>query len=251
MKKNKANARFLTLVILLTITVILSQKEIAKANDEVNHGDEIELEIDKKTGIATPESIMERYLDKVEFLNESASFEEYCHIYWDSKVFKDTFLNDGHTREEWDNMTHLEKYNYSELVTKPERNNHVKDEEEFISYLRDDAMEFLDYVEDGEIVCEALEEVWKWQYQYNMIYGTTYNFYTMEKGNDNKEEELSQEDISELNQLKKEIDNENKPNDSNSNVLISFMKEYTLTFILVLVACIIGIVVYFKKKDKL
>ena len=63
-----------------------------------------------------------------------------------------------------------------------------------------------------------------------MIYGTTYNFYTMEKGNDNKKEELSQEDISELNELKKEINNENKTNDSDSNVLISFMKEYTLTF---------------------
>lgn len=249
-----------SLMLIFTFAIVtmttLVQTKVVKANDEVNLGDETELEIDKKTGIATPESVLENYLKKVEFIEGNTSFEENCYIYWESDVFKNIFLNDGNTTEEWENMTHLEKFNYHMIVDEPQKYNFV-DEEDFVTKLSENAMRLLKYVEDGEVICNALEDVWRWQYQYYILYGTTYDFYNMDIQIDNSEkmeetidieEELSESDMNEVNQIKKEIENETSKED---NFIISFVKDYTLTSILVIAACVIGVIVYFKKNNKI
>lgn len=130
--------------------------------------------IDPLTGIETPESIKNRFIDKM-----SAVDQECKEFMVKGSGNKDSFLNADptNTSEQWENMSDLEKFFYHHLYNMPHtyltRYDYANEDEliEEISYRKDLYAKY----KDGDKVYEALEEVYRWHYKYWLRTGVVAN----------------------------------------------------------------------------
>ena len=152
------------------------------------HGEEVNnSEIDEITGLKTPNAIYNEFIEKTSFLNDPANYNQYFNLTYTTDMEKELYLKytDSGSEDKWNAMSDYEKFVYKEITLSPYleiiiSNDTYKNVDEFIKEAYDiESANFYDSMipNRGKEVREALEEVWRWQYNYYQKNGTVYDFY--------------------------------------------------------------------------
>lgn len=152
------------------------------------HDEEIKYsENDESTGLKSPDVIYDEFVEKTSFLKNPENYNQTFKLVYTTNMEKELYLkytNLG-SEEKWNTMSDYEKFVYNETSLSPYleiviSNETYKNTDEFIRKAYDmETAKFYDSMipNRGEEVREALENVWRWQYDYFQITGSVYNFY--------------------------------------------------------------------------
>lgn len=174
------------------ITYSVESDETTDNSDEVSVETETEVnrgeEIDETTGLPTGESIFKKFEETVAFMENDSNFDSILSIYSNDK-FKKYYLesNPSNTEEKWDNMNRTEQFTYYITYYYPHlcmMNDEFAYADEFIDELVAQK-QLLEKIENGNIVYDAIVEVWEWLYDYWEVTGTFYNFFNAYDGTEN------------------------------------------------------------------
>lgn len=143
---------------------------------EVNHGEEI----DEITGLPTGESVLKNFKEKVSFIENDTNFDSFLRLY-SGGMFKNYYLEADYinTEEKWDNMNETERFIYHTIYISPHSsmmNYEFANKNEFVDELVAEK-QLLGKIEKGDIVYDAIVDVWEWHYDYWETTGTFYNFF--------------------------------------------------------------------------
>lgn len=227
---------------------------------KTTHGEESNTEID----IQTADNVLNNYLEKVSFVQEDKKFFSFLTTY-SGDMFKKYYLEADpmNTEEQWDNMKEIERFNYYITYYMPYTkmmNYQFDTENEFINELVAQKA-ILQTIDNGDMVYDAIVNVWKWHYEYWRYTGTFYNFHNYYDGTnaetpttteiiklENKEKEELKEVKSEM---EEEINLEKKVVSRKvANPFILWIKENFLTCIILVVTSITFLVVYLYNHKK-
>lgn len=186
---------------------------------ELPHGEDI----DPQTGLPTAESVIKAYMEKVSFIQDDPKFSSFLATYSSASMKKSYLKADPlNTEEQWESMKEIDRFNYYILYSMPHSymiNSEFASANEMVEKLWAQK-DILSQIENGEIVYDAIVEVWKWHYRYWQVTGTFYNFYNyydgenagqlteaerakLKKNEDEEVEEIRDELMSELSEEEK------------------------------------------------
>lgn len=182
---------------------------------------------DESLGLETPEYIYNTFIDKTSFIEDTSYNVGMFYAVFCGEMAKKDFLNNGNlsprTEEVWNNMSHYEKFIYKMICLEPyleivKKDKTYPDTTSFVTQAFDTyGASYLDtfFPEKGQVVRDALEEVWIWEYKYYGTTGMFYDFYEFKYGTtDNATvaaqkqlDEAQQKDEQELAEAQQEIMN--------------------------------------------
>lgn len=201
-------------------------------------------EIDSETGLRTAESVLKSYEEKVSFIQDDPNFSTFLALY-SGGMFKKYYLKADpmNTEEQWNNMREIERFNYYITYYMPYMkiiNYEFSTANEMIEELISQK-NILSEIENGDIVYNAIVEVWKWHYSYWQHTGTFYNFYNYydgiksDKTSDLETIRLTEKDKKELET--KELETEElEDTEYIDNPVILWVKKNWLTAAILLIA---------------
>jgi len=240
------------------------EREALNWNDEETKiSDNADEDLDPETGLKTAKSVLREYEEKVSFIQNDPNFSSFLTLY-SGGMFKKYYLNADpmNTEEQWDNMKEVDRFNYYITYYMPytKMMNYEFSSanimiEELISQKN-----ILSQIEKGDIVYDAVVDVWKWHYSYWQHTGMFYNFYNYYDGVNSGadfNESISSEAINlvgkdkgnpEETEIKEEI---KKDIEKVDNPIILWIKENWLTTAILLIAGIsfFAVFLYNRKKN--
>lgn len=226
---------------------------------ESSHGEE--MEIDPLTGLPTPESVIKNFEKKVSFIEDDSNFDSFLAVY-SGPMLKNAYMESDamNTEESWNAMNETERFIYYisyrmpyMSMTRREFDN-VNDfiEEELISQ-----RQRLNQIENGDIVYEAIVDVWEWQYDYWQHTGSIFNFFNYYDGlnagtpTESESEAVKLTEKEEMEEVKEEITKElNEETEKEDNPAVKWIKENWLTGTILIVAGVSFLVVHLISKKK-
>ena len=236
-----------------------SQGETTEA--EVPHREETDIEIDELTGLESAESVWDRFVTTCAAMEGDPAVDHYYSLA-SAQLIKQSYLKDKetNTEEAWDAMTNLERYVLYQAYTCPKNElmRGADNEEDFLEELMETDKALLKDVEGGDVILEALEDLWRWHYKYYLHTGTFYDFYADYDGEyvgtpldgsgsaadvqsviDEIKEELSDSEIQEIQEA---LEEENPHGEETGNGLTAWIRNHVIT-LGILVAVGIALVV--------
>lgn len=237
------------LILLMMLSAIVTCSFITASADE--------LETDKKTGLATPESVWNNYIDNTKDIVENdTELNQWMEENFNNDNTKKRYIKNYNkaSEEKWDSFSTFEKFNCSVLAIDEKmnlNNRNFKDEDDFwdeYTYYEQWAKNTCKTSENIEPFFDEVEKVVRWQYQYYEKTNNTYDFFAgseEEVTTENLEDDSEYQDIK--NALLDEDETDANINDDKDGE-ISFA---TIILIIVVVIVIIGgvTIVFIKNKN--
>ena len=151
------------------------------ADSEIPHGEETDAEIDELTGLESADSVWEKFVSTCSALEGNPDFDDYV-SWFSAQMIKQAYLKDKetNTEESWDAMTNMERYILYKAYTQPKQElmqGSLDSEEDFLEELLYADEVTLKQIEGGDVILEALENLWRWHYRYYQRTGMFYDFY--------------------------------------------------------------------------
>ena len=223
---------------------------------EAPHGEEI----DPDTGLPTAEYVIKNYEDKVSFMQDDKKFFSFLTTY-SGAMFEKYYLEADpmNTEEQWESMKEIDRFNYYITYYMPytkmmnyEFSSANKLIEELIAQKN-----ILSQIENGDIVYDAIVEVWKWHYSYWQCTGTIYNFYNYYDGTNagtptvSETVKLTDKDKEEMAEIESEINEELEIETEKDNAVVTWLKEnwLTATIFVIVGFAFLGVYLYNRKKN--
>ena len=236
------------LILLMMLSAIVTCSFITASADE--------LETDKKTGLATPESVWNNYIDNTKDIVENdTELNEWMKKH-DAPVFLKQYLScsDKNTEEEWKEFNDFEKFNYiffNVNVKSSLQNRSFKNEDDFwdeFSYKKASAQNSCKTSTNIDAFFTEIEKVARWQYQY---YEKTNNAYDFFAGREEEVTTENLEDDSEYQDIKNALLDEDEADANINDDKDGGISFATIILIIVVVIVIIGgvTIVFIKNKN--
>ncbi|MBQ3514986.1 MAG: hypothetical protein IJA32_14520 [Lachnospiraceae bacterium] len=244
----------------LIFNVIPADTKTIEENTEIEIFQDEEMEIDPSTGLPTAESVIKNFEEKVAFIENDSNFDSFLALY-SGPMFKEYYLeaDSMNTEEQWNNMKEIERFVYYITYIKPFSkmiNYEYANTNEFIEELTGEKQR-LEQRENGDVVYDAIVDVWEWQYAYWQHTGSIYNFFndyddsnagTPTESEAVKLTENEKEEMEEIEEIKKEIQEEldeeskKKETENQGNVMI------VVVCIIFILAVVSGLVIFMKNR---
>ena len=236
------------LILLMMLSTIVTCSFITASADE--------LETDKKTGLVTPESVWNNYIDNTkDIIENDTELNEWMKGY-DVPGYLKQYLefSDKNTEEEWNKFSNFEKFNFIVFIkgAKMNLNNmNFKDEDDFwdeYTYYEQWAKNTCKTSENIEPFFDEVEKVVRWQYQYYEKTNNTYDFFA---GSEEEVTTENLEDDSEYQDIKNALLDEDEADANINDDKDGGISFATIILIIVVVIVIIGgvTIVFIKNKN--
>lgn len=224
-------------------------------DSEIPHGEETDVEIDELTGLESADSVWNRFVNICSVMDGNSDYENNYLWLYSAEIFKQEYLKDKetNTEEAWNEMTPTERYILHMSYTLPKTClNGADNENDFVKEMESNLTK-LENIEGGEVIRDAVEDLWRWHYKYYLHTGTFYDFYAdydeeykgtpldgskdSDDGSQSDMEEIRQElSDSEREEIKEALEEENPHGEENENVVIAWIKRNVITL------CILAII---------
>lgn len=248
------------------VTADSDDLESADSGEESSHVGESSEAIDPETGLPSAESVIAAFEEKVSFIQDDPAFSSFLSTY-SGAMFKKYYLqaDTAHTEEQWESMKEIERFCYNITYYSPYiamMNYEFSSADEMIDELVAEK-NILSQIENGDIVYDAIVEVWKWHYDYWQHTGTFCNFYNNYNDDINAgeptasetvkltDEDKNDRDKEEIEEIKNEIQSElAEENTENGNSAADWFKDNWLIVTILLVVVIAFLAVFLYKRSK-